>query len=529
MKTKIQKWAGFISVILCMAFVIVLSMTRSVSAQITPTTKGTVGVSGVETGVTVSAYKVIEVNVTADGQIGNPVYKWADEVVSWVRTNGSTYINTGNSNEVTEAFKNADNAGVFLEKMAAAIKNGTIRLPAAKEQQASGENTSLSEMDMGYYILTASGGEKIYKPSSAALVPVYDENEWNLEDISVSMKGERPGITKEIASPQDQTVAVGDTVGYQLNVVVPDYPEDAEAKSFIVGDSLSEGLTFGGVSTIKVWSVLNSQEIAQSGNYTVSESPNADGKTFKITFTDTFLENETYAGTTIYITYTATVNEKAINEDALNNTATLGYHHDPYDENSYDETPVDEEVFCYGISLKKVDKAGNALDGAQFTVAKAGSENTPLTFSGSGGVYTYKPGGNVTVLDVAGAGSQKGTLEIMGLDEGTYILKETKAPDSYILPNGSITVVIDDADPVDGVLASSDCTVTSSGTIKLRGSAAVNQNKVSFEVENTASSDAGLVLPVTGGAGTILFTLAGILLMSGAVAFAALMMRKKRG
>ena len=79
-----------------------------------------------------------------------------------------------------------------------------------------------------------------------------------------------------------------------------------------------------------------------------------------------------------------------------------------------------------------------------------------------------------------------------------------------------------------------------SGNVSSTGSAALHpdaDNKaysisgttISFDVENTSADEAGFQLPTTGGMGTMIFTIAGILLMGGAVALIVVAARKKRG
>ena len=51
---------------------------------------------------------------------------------------------------------------------------------------------------------------------------------------------------------------------------------------------------------------------------------------------------------------------------------------------------------------------------------------------------------------------------------------------------------------------------------------------ISFKVVNKIAAEGLFALPVTGGAGTVIFTMAGILLMGGAVALLVVVLRRKR-
>lgn len=143
-------------------------------------------------------------------------------------------------------------------------------------------------------------------------------------------------------------------------------------------------------------------------------------------------------------------------------------------------------------------------------------------FTGTNGVYKYDENGTST-LEVAA----DGTLRVQGLDEGTYTLKEIQAPEGYVLPTGEITIVITDAAPEDGTIDTANVTA-GQGTVAINGAATASVNVVSFNVENTSSDDAGFTLPTTGGMGTMIFTIAGVLLMAGAVTMIVVVSKKRK-
>ena len=135
------------------------------------------------------------------------------------------------------------------------------------------------------------------------------------------------------------------------------------------------------------------------------------------------------------VKYRAVVNENAFDVDDLGNSAFAGYQTDPYDENSY--TPGDgdkENIYTYGIDLTKMDKMDKqALAGAEFEL-RDDAEKDAITFVEVGaGIYrpTKSDESGVTTLKA----SENGKLQIQGLDVGTYYLRETKAPEGYVLPN----------------------------------------------------------------------------------------------
>lgn len=494
--------------------------TGAITAAITQDSTGSITVDNLDTGTEVNAYQVMDVNVE-NGAPVEPVFTWSDEVVNWITANYPTYIDTANDNAVTTVFQElqsqSDQVTGFYEKLAAEIKKTGSSIPiAVSYNQSAGENGTVKFADvmMGSYLLTAKGGVKVYSPTGANIIPISSNGEWNVADTVISMKGTDPAIEKTVTNSGDGTVSIGDTVSYQLDALVPDYPQDAVAMMFTVGDKLSEGLSID-ASTIRVYKDKDGAigELVAASNYQLEANGNSTlltPYTFQITFHADFIKNN--VGEKLYITYDAVINEKALTIDSLKNEAYLGYNNDPYDSNSYKENTTEAIVFTYGIGVIKVDKDSNTpLKGAEFMLSKAGTE---LKFTkNAAGVYVFDKINGSTKLKV----DESGTLMLQGLDEDTYVLKETKAPEGgYVLPSGAITIAIKEAGPKDGVLAEGDVKVTTSGSSQIDSNLTLSGNKVTITVKNTKGGT--FELPVTGGTGTIMFTIGGLILMGGACA-----------
>ena len=573
MKLKQRKSLFSKLIALCLAVVMMMSLGMTVSAAVTADSKKNVTVKGLDEGTTVSIYKVIEVNVNDNGQPENPMYTWTDGMAAWLKNNTNetykTYIDE-NTNAVAEAFQKGTTAEAFRSfwhDVEAGIKDGTIRdetgssLSSAKPDATvptGGSSVTFTDVAMGEYLLTAKGGVKIYQPTTVLLVPKYDEDssEWTLGDAVVGtaaqMKGEEPGIDKSVKdngdNPADNTVAVGDTVTFLLKADVPSYPEDATAKKFIISDKLGTGLAFKGTaskSTVNVWSDDAATQAINQAWYDVqpdwTDPKTKETRTFAVIFNNAFFEN--YTGTKVYVTYDAEVTEDAFangQNGVVENDTFLGYNNDPYNTNGYKEDTDKEKGYTYAISLKKVDSNGDAIKNNEAVFQLKDPEGKLMYFNGAAGLYKYNSKNTAPTQGVTAdlATDANGVLKIQGLDEGVYTLTETQAPNGYVLPNGTITINITDAKP-DGVI--DDLSVNSgSGNVSSTGSAALHpdaDNKaysisgttISFDVENTSADEAGFQLPTTGGMGTMIFTIAGILLMGGAVALIVVAARKKRG
>lgn len=559
MKTKLRnKWVSKLMA-LCLTAVMVLSMGMTASATVTPTESKNVTVDGLDEGTTVSIYKVIEVNVNNNGQPENPMYTWTDGMAAWLEDHPTynVYIDAA-TNAVTDKFQQgttAEEFRSFWHDVEAGIKDRTIKdetgssLSSAKPDATvptGGSSVTFTDVGMGEYLLSAKGGVKIYQPTTVLLVPSYnkEKNEWILGDATVGtdtrMKGEQPPIEKTVQDG-DNTVAVGDTVTFVLNATVPSYPEDATYKKFIISDKLGTGLVFKGSidkNSIKVSSDVEGNNTINQSYYDVQPnwtSPETyEQRTFAVIFNNDFFENSSTI-TKVYVTYQAEVTADAFSSDSsgtMVNDAFLGYNNDPYTEGGYKENPTDKKVYTYEIDLTKVDSDGSAIkeNSATFQL-KTG--DTLLYFTGSKGVYTYNSSNTGSTASATAdlITDSDGSLKIKGLDAGTYTLLETKAPNGYVLPNGSIEIIIQDQEPngtIDEVLGGN---VTASGSAALNGQVTISDNSttISFKVQNTSSDEAGFQLPTTGGMGTMIFTIAGILLMGGAVALIVVAARKKRG
>lgn len=91
-----------------------------------------------------------------------------------------------------------------------------------------------------------------------------------------------------------------------------------------------------------------------------------------------------------------------------------------------------------GLTIEKTDgKDGSALAGAEFTVS--GSDDTPLTFIKNNGRYEAATGEGASSTIATDA---NGKAYITGLKFGNYAVKETKAPEGYVLKGDRHSIAI---------------------------------------------------------------------------------------
>lgn len=471
------------------------AFTVTAAPRIADTDKGSITVTNVTDNATATAYKILNVKYDYDAnQPSNPEYYWADEVKDYIAMNYRNYINDdGSVNEeaYTKLNENSAKSADFFSDIALAIKEGTITLTGTSNGQG---NTTISNLEMGSYLVLIEGGVKVYQPIAVNVVPTYNEaqDEWAIDNQAITnTKSTAPTVDK---TADKTSVSVNDKVSYTVTATVPSYPANATANQFVVSDKLPAGLTYNG--DVKVYGVGTGDsvtELAETTAYTVSTSRPDNKGTVDFAVSLVYDEVSTYKS--IKVVYTATANKDIVLGQAGNvNTAYIDYNNNPYDNSSWKDDSDTATVHTYGIDITKVDKKNHdtTLEGAEFTLSSTDGGTAIKFVKTENGRYKVADASQTadaveTLVTVTG-----GKLYIEGLKAGTYYLKETKAPTGgYKVPSSSFEITIADDD--------------NDGNVNDAESAYVAQ-----VIENTT----GYTLPSTGGMGTVMFTVGGIVLVA---------------
>ena len=172
--------------------------------------------------------------------------------------------------------------------------------------------------------------------------------------------------------------------------------------------------------------------------------------------------------------------------DKATNTAQVGFGNKS-DELTFSK-PDTVKVYTHTLTITKVDgKDQTPLAGAEFELYEGTSvqEGKIIKLVDEGkGVYHVPDTTELTTTTTV-VSPTTGIITIKGLKQGTYTLKETKAPAGY--NKGEDTTITITAESTDA-----------GETIEVKG------DKITVE------NNSGIQLPSTGGMGTIIFVAAGV-------------------
>jgi LPXTG-motif cell wall-anchored protein len=227
------------------------------------------------------------------------------------------------------------------------------------------------------------------------------------------------------------------------------------------------------------------------------------------------------SASTIYVFYQAQIHEdSSVDNVDAENVAKLVYSNEAMPDISYDTPDSKTDVDLFEINLYKRDERDNALAGAKFTLYE-GTSTTAMKFAQkTNGDYYPSTSGTITEV----ACDSTGHLHIVGLDEGTYKIQETTVPTGYYAPNDAFTLKLtrsakntldsqntgfEAVNSADKALIITDKT----GIVSVQNDKGETVNNVyDIYLKNSLTP----TLPTAGGMGTIIFTLVGLAMMTGA-------------
>ena len=472
------------SVLLALVLLLALSVPAMAAGE------GTITINKAVVGQTYTIYRILELesyNPTTNAYSYKATTDWKDFINS--ADIKDKYVSVNDEGYVT--WKDGADAAAFakLAQAYAAEKNLAYQgqKTAEKKDDSNITTVTFDKLDLGYYLVDSTLGTLCSLDTTKPNATI-DEKNAEPTNVKTVEEDSTPGVYG-----QTNDADIGQTVNFKSTITA-----QAGAENYVFHDAMSEGLTFGAVTGVTLKRGDAEATTVDPANYEIKTEGLTDGCTFEIVFKQTFCDT-LKANDKIEISYTATVNEKAVvGLPGNDNTSKLDYGDS---SNTKTTPPSKTTTYTWDMSvLKYATKDGKEvkLADAVFTLSKdeKGTDLIKLV-KVEDNVYRVAKTGETGITQITTDAT--GAFTIKGLDSYTYYLTEITQPAGYNKLADPIKVVIDD-----------------------NGNVTYNNDYIgTVKVENKSGAE----LPSTGGVGTTVFYVVGGLMVLLAVVL--LVTRKK--
>lgn len=376
------------------------------------------------------------------------------------------YIQTLNTNKVEDAQADQklegrySNYRYFVEALRdELVKEGlspnTVNVTAVNAVDGS---VKFSGLGYGYYLTDeVTAVQDTHSAASLILTNTANPN------AQVNIKSDYPTLIKKI-NEDDNNVGWNDIGDYEIGQTVPYYHDTYvpdmngyQTYKMIFHDKMDNALTFNKDSVSITISSNKKSYTLKSNEFKVVENSGED--TFYAEIPDLkaivdkqFPEgmnnnNENTYGQSVRLNYNATLNDNASTRTGragFENAVRLEYSNNPDSDGvgSTGTTPWDTVVcFTYKINGLKINNHNKLLKDAKFRLYSDAECTNEVYVKESPNGYvvinrdslggTDHTGGTRPSDAVEMASDAKGVFTILGLDQGTYYLKETDSPAGY--------------------------------------------------------------------------------------------------
>ena len=434
-----------------------------------------------------------------------------------------------------------------------------ITLPSNPvEKVADADNKVQMTLEPGYYLLlvsTTAANNRTYMPVTVFVqvkngnVKVYAAGSELADDLTAVFKHEEgPAINVRVNDDSrdiddwKKTAGgrVGEPMDFYMEVSTPAYTDNSFNITKLTANCQLAGLNYV-EGSMKATALPKADSDAVEGAIKRT-TVDADGNlTVELNYSK--IRSTTGRGL-IYLHFQATVAPDAVAESEASATAKLEYVFSMEAGTTKTTAVSTAAVYNYDFTLFKKSNelnipsdAGSShrpLAGAGFTLYADEAMNTPVSMVKVDATATtdayYRPATDAEITDITGIvtemdanmGNDKNTLSIRGLDVGSYYVKETKTPSGYYAPKGSFKLELTAERDAGERLVKTLSKGGVFGALEKADRALVQRDEVNktlnrFEADLLNSSTP--VLPTTGGVGTVMFTVIGLLCMGAALWF----------
>ena len=475
--------------------------------------------------------------------------------------NGINYFTSDMLNNKLSAAL-AANATNVKNALEAAIKSGGVVMA---ETDVTG-HTSASDMEQGLYLVVETCvPENVTSTCNPFFVSLpmttIDGTAWNY-DVTVYPKNQtgNPTLDKTVREDKNSTgkntgsltditdgyahtasASIGDTVDYQIISTLPTITSKASAlREYAYVDTMSKGIKYnkndvaieffkdsGCTDKITTWA-------EDSGKFTVAYDDAQNIMTIRMTeaglseineattvYTDSVKRG--YSDCTMRITYAATLTADAATYGDRDNPNKVKLTWKRTNTTYYDTLEDCCHVYVYAIDLIKQFSDNNGTFGKVKFIAYNDTDGYYIKANMEGEVYNVigftSNKSEATML----IPNLKGHIILRGIEDDAYSLTEIATDKGYVLLKDAVKIVIKTAE-------NGQC--EKCGAKLLTASATVNGKDVTMSEGNavvplTVVNNPGFDLPKTGGYGTWMFTIGGVVLL-GAAAFIVVKSRKHK-